>query len=624
MLMKNTILAKARAMANIMSPRGDIGIKLVKGGSPFATKDAIHIPEGDWGDPTYLALVEWYINHELGHIKFTDFSSLPRIAKNRLLMNLTNAVEDARMEKAVINAYPGMEIENSAGVNIWKQEGKFSTPQPDNSPMKLVFSYVRYKGRSSIGQNLHEEADLALTYIRQQAGDEFADKLVDIMSGLDQCKHTDDAISIAEKVLELLKDESDDQDDQDDENDDSNDSDDNSEQSNDDDNSDSNSDSSDSDDSSDNGSGNDSSDDDDTEGDSGDSSDGQGSDSGNEDDSNQDGNGGQGEGDDQDDGDTQNESGEGNQSGDENSAQSGSGNGSDKAQKFAEAALEEGKNADVEDLHKELQESIGELAEEARNEGRAGIECNGQFQPLDIVTTLPDGISSISSNAERYSQSIGQAFNQHRLTKKGQVTKRYDRSGKRVDASKIAGVNAGNFNVFVNPTERRNLGFNLALLVDVSVSMKHKENIRLANDAAYGVMKGLQPHRDVKTACYHYPVANSIIETKGWTQPVSKDMAVPAIGSSTPTGEALQSILMRMISFNASGEKVICVITDGRCNVEAVKAAKQLADEMGVHLVAIGIGVSEVSGFDESSSVCITDCSELQSKLSEIVLKNFA
>ncbi len=622
MLMKNTILAKARALANIMSPRGDVGIKLVKGGTPFATKDAIHIPEGDWSDPNYLALVEWYINHELGHIKFTDFSTLPRIVKYKFLMNLTNAVEDARMEKEVINEYPGMEIENAAGVNIWKQEGKFSTPQPDDSPMQLVFSYVLYKGRSSIGQNLLEEANLALTYIRQQAGDEFADKLVDIMSGLDQCKHTDDAIRIAEKVLELLQDESEDQDD---ENDESDDSDDNSEQSNDDESSDSNSDSSDSGDGSENDSGDGSSDDDGADGDdSGDSDDGQGSGSEGEDDSNQDGNGGQGEGDSQDDGDTQNESGEGDQSGDENSAQSGSGNGSDKAQQFAEAALEEGKQADVEDLHKELQETIGEMAEEARNEGRAGIQCDGEFQPLDIVNTLPDGIGSVSHNAERYSQSIGQAFNQHRLTKKGQVTKRYDRSGKRVDASKIAGVNAGNFNVFVNPTERRNLGFNLALLVDVSVSMKYKGNIDLANDAAYGVMKGLQPHRDVKTACYHYPVANSIIETKGWLQPVSKDMAVPAIGSSTPTGEALQSILMRMISFNASGEKVVCVITDGRCNEETVKAAKQLANEMGVHLVAIGIGVSEVSGFDESNSVCISDCSELQSKLSELVLKNFA
>lgn len=623
MLMKNSILAKARAMANIMSPRGDISIKLVKSGSPFATKDAIHIPEGDWADPKYLALVEWYINHELGHIKFTDFSSLPRIAKNRLLMNLTNAVEDARMEKAVINAYPGMEIENASGVNIWKQEGKFSTPQPDNSPMQLVFSYVLYKGRSSIGQNLHEEANLALTFIRQQAGDEFADKLVDIMSGLDQCKHTDDAISIAEKVLELLQDESNDQDDQDDENDDSNDSDDNSEQSNDDGNSDSNSDSSDSDDGSDNGSGNDSSDDGGTEGDSDDSSDGQGSGSDGEDDSNQDGNGGQGEGDNQDDGDTQNESGEGDQSGDENSAQSGSGNGSDKAKKFAEAALDEGKKAETEDLHEELQESIGELAEQARNEGRAGIDCDGEFEPLSIITDTPE-LGYVSNAAERYAQSIGQAFNQHRLTKKGQVTKRYDRSGKRIDASKISGVNAGNFNVFVNPTERRNLGFNLALLVDVSISMKNGGNIHLANDAAYGVMKGLQPHRDVKTACYHYPFANSIIETKGWTQPVNKNMAVPAVGSSTPTGEALQSILMRMISFNASGEKVICVITDGRCNVETVKAAKQLADEMGVHLVAIGIGVSEVSGFDESNSVCINDCSELQLKLSELVLKSFA
>jgi len=611
-------------MANIMSPRGDINIKLVKHGQPCATKDTIFIPEGDWSDPVYLALVEWYINHELGHIKFTDFSSLSRIANNKLLKTFFNAVEDARMEKAVIAAYPGMETENAAGVNIWKQEGKFSTPAPEKSPMQLVFSYVLYKGRSLIGQNLHEEANLALSYIRQQAGDEFADKLVAIVDGIDECESTDDAISIAEKVIDLLKDESEDDQDEDDDNEESESDDEQSE-------GDDNSDSSDSD-SDDSDNGNSDASDDENSGDnySDDSGDGQSSGSDGEEDQNQDGESGQGEGDSQSGDDDQNQDGESGQgegdqqSDDENSAKSGSGNGSDKAQQFAKKALEEGKDADVEELHDELKECIGELADEARDEGRAGIQCDGKFDPLNIIKERSESMLSVSSNAERYSHSIGQAFNQHRLTKKGQVTKRYDRTGKRFDAAKLAGVNAGNFDVFVNPTERRNLGFNLALLVDVSMSMRSHGNINLANDAAYGVMKGLQTHKDVKTACYHYPVGDSIQETKGWVEPVSKDMAVAANGSSTPTGEALQSILMRMISFNASGEKVICVITDGHCNEDTVKASRQLAKEMGVHLIAIGIGVRKVSGFDETDSVCISDCSELQEKLTELVLNNFA
>ena len=92
MLMKNTIMAKARAMANIMSPRGDIAIRLVKHGQPYATKDAIHIPEGDWGDLDYLAKVEWYINHELGHIQFTIFDAVKDVFHNKLLASLTNSI----------------------------------------------------------------------------------------------------------------------------------------------------------------------------------------------------------------------------------------------------------------------------------------------------------------------------------------------------------------------------------------------------------------------------------------------------------------------------------------------------------------------------------------------------
>lgn len=91
-----------------------VGAKYVtfSGTTAFTDSKRVNLPavcSGAILTPEQFNLLSGYIDHELGHVRFTDFSILDAFKSNpdRLLHSITNIIEDVRIENLTISKFPG-------------------------------------------------------------------------------------------------------------------------------------------------------------------------------------------------------------------------------------------------------------------------------------------------------------------------------------------------------------------------------------------------------------------------------------------------------------------------------------------------------------------------------------
>jgi hypothetical protein len=78
-----------------------------KAGPPRTNGEVIFIPPvPDNVSPELMSAVQGYLDHEAGHIMFTNFAVFQEL-QDKVLFLCLNAVEDIRMERCVIDTFPG-------------------------------------------------------------------------------------------------------------------------------------------------------------------------------------------------------------------------------------------------------------------------------------------------------------------------------------------------------------------------------------------------------------------------------------------------------------------------------------------------------------------------------------
>lgn len=544
---KQKFLAKAKTLAKLMQPKGNIKIKIESGKvhQPRTDGQTIYIPDGDWSDPTFTSLIEWYIGHEAGHLKYTDFPLLNAELRSMkgIKGDMFNALEDAWMEREVCAEFLGMSAEFEHGVRLWKELGYFAEPNDSYSPERVLFTFVLCYGRAiSVGQPLNDYADKAFKLLEERAGSKLAKEVKALVEQVKECTSTEGAIKIADDICKLLELESDNQDNQDNQ-------------------------------------------------DSQDSQDGQ----------------------------------DGQDSQDGQNSQDGQGSQGNPAEFAADVLSAE--TLDEPDLHDALKEQIAEMAQTAAEEGKLGLSSQGEFSPLPIQSAEHLEWTEVDAEAQRNALVVQRAFKKSSLKKASKTNRGYDRSGASLDARFLSGIPAGNLDVFSVCKTRKSVGFNLHLLIDCSKSMEYYENMRKANNTAYSVLKGLESFANVKTSAYFYPYEESLLRVKSINKKVSTKMAVPAVGAMTPTGEAVQSLILDISSQQiANRQDVILIITDGICDPEPVKAAQELAETFGIRLCAIGIGEftnDVMPGFEAEQYINIGSKGSLEEEILQLVKQNF-
>ena len=142
--LEKQLIKKFETKSKVMALKRDVKVVLV--GDMCATdNETVYLPAVDLSDPDSLVLLEGAADHEIGHIKHTPMSSTKAAYEiSPLVKWLYNAVEDVRMERAVIAEYKGARRTLSGLVDQAIKREWFKATQPDSSVKELFTSYVLY------------------------------------------------------------------------------------------------------------------------------------------------------------------------------------------------------------------------------------------------------------------------------------------------------------------------------------------------------------------------------------------------------------------------------------------------------------------------------------------------
>ena len=138
----------ARAIGSNMGVRVE-----VDAGRARTDGKVIYLPALPVSDPGVETLALGMTIHESGHIRYGDFTPAFFEAFNKLIplaMALHGAMEDARMELAVIRDYPGAKVRLEGMVAKLVCDGFFSPVTADAHPAAILQGYVLYFLRSYV------------------------------------------------------------------------------------------------------------------------------------------------------------------------------------------------------------------------------------------------------------------------------------------------------------------------------------------------------------------------------------------------------------------------------------------------------------------------------------------
>ena len=461
--------------------------------------------------------------------------------------------------------------------------------------MEVIFSYILHASRELVCGYTATHASLALSIIRQSAGDVFADGLVELLKESPSMKTTYCAFQLAEKIYNYLDQSVNNpppkQQPQPGQSQDSDDAD--------------------------SGSSSDSNDDDDSQGQSGsnDDDDSQGQSESNDDDDSQ----GQSESNDDDGSQGQSESNDDDGYSSEGSADSSSPDGNDESSSSPNSGLQ-GVKADLDtlhDYHEEVQDCITDKARNYDDVDTAELQClridkasNATMVSFDLA-----GWRSLSSKFARTLQKV--------IIDKTETLKMASSTGRRIMRSKLASSQLGNDDVFEYREETEALDSSVMLLVDASGSMGF-DNMREANKTALGFAKGFQ-RMGIDIEVNYYGVYNQIASrneiytAKEFGKKLDVSKFSVASSGTTPTEEALFYALVRM-SNQTQQNKIIFLITDGQPDCgNSVQMVHEKLVNAGVKVIPIGLGTKSVQGF--KNSVYAANSEEVNNALKNAIKK---
>lgn len=197
----NTLENALPIVATAYGNKFGVGVKI--GGSAAATNGkTIWIPSSV-REEIDLDVVWGFLAHEAAHVRFTDFVALPAVP---IEAALTNVFEDLRIERLMMETFPGTEKTLRRVVaHVFSDD----VEQPSNSPAGLIHDYCLISGR------LHALNQTSLTGLFEQIKRRFLaelplgiyGRLNTLLRKVPTLQSTQAAVELAQEVVKMLKDE---------------------------------------------------------------------------------------------------------------------------------------------------------------------------------------------------------------------------------------------------------------------------------------------------------------------------------------------------------------------------------------------------------------------------------
>jgi len=181
----------------------------IAGDGAWTNGKTINIPVLPEDDARAALFARGYLDHEAGHVRFTDF----QISGNTPLEQwLANVFEDVRIEKAMGTKFPGCKLNLSRVAEALASEGKFSPDGQSPIPRQAGF-FILTLARADIlrQKGLKEVAVANEKLLREKLPERTVNRLKGLIWRCDSIASSQDSLELAKIVLKEIQDEIDNQ-----------------------------------------------------------------------------------------------------------------------------------------------------------------------------------------------------------------------------------------------------------------------------------------------------------------------------------------------------------------------------------------------------------------------------
>ncbi|NJS89695.1 VWA domain-containing protein [Edwardsiella tarda] len=304
--------------------------------------------------------------------------------------------------------------------------------------------------------------------------------------------------------------------------------------------------------------------------------------------------------------------------------QSGAGGNSDAEKQDAAKILQQVLNAGADDLRGDAREALkAELSQLAKEQGDSSYMtvrvASEAVKHPDAGKRLIDDVRSTTSKIRTQLYGLVQASQR--------VAHRNNRSGKRVDVRKLHRVVSGDTRVFLSPESKPRPNTAVHILVDMSLSMTSKtkngkERQDIARESALAIALALEAIPGVNPAVTFFggnksnPVFSAI--KHGDTARSQAGRFLFQATGGTPMAEAIWYAAYELVK-TKEARNMLIVVTDGEPqNIPACRSVINLCEHSGVEVIGIGVETGSVSGLF-SKNIVINDASSLQHSLFKLM-----
>lgn len=192
---------------------------------------------------------------------------------------------------------------------------------------------------------------------------------------------------------------------------------------------------------------------------------------------------------------------------------------------------------------------------------------------------------------------------------------KYAKHGHNIDCNRLAGIKAGNYNVFKTERVTKAPTMAISLLVDRSGSMSNKM-MEHANNSALAINLAIDKLKGVSSECLYYSSGDmlSVKPFETTARASSRNFMVSSEGG-TLTGLGMHASLRRL-ALRKEQKKLLIVISDGdTADLNFVKESLGIAEILDINVVCLGICASKLIGFEEQEFISINNAIDLPKTL---------
>lgn len=200
--MEHSLPIYARLLCNMLGLQFSMG-----GDTAWSSGGRINLPSLPYHNLRADKLAYGMIMHESGHEADTDYEDWPEY--DQVLAKMANRLEDIRIEKKRIEAFPGAK-KRLQDMTLGLIETKYWTgPNDQNSPATLLGMSILYRLRADVldQQAVAEWGEEAHRLLKEKIPPHLADHILLIAETVTECKNTRETVELAASILQLMQEE---------------------------------------------------------------------------------------------------------------------------------------------------------------------------------------------------------------------------------------------------------------------------------------------------------------------------------------------------------------------------------------------------------------------------------